>query len=140
MVLGAGEVSCEVGNTREGGDIKLGAYVCLEDEEGVLVYVPCLEEEVVIWMSRGLMRGSWEGGRFFFDATDPALAARVAWRTAWTMVLMSMLGIGARGEKGLHGVPRRWVPGQQRMSWRRQLVMSGTKISAESDCVSLAAT
>ena len=63
MVLGAGEVSCEVGNTREGGNLELGADACLEDGEGVSVYVPFLEEEVVLGMSRSLRKGSYEGGR-----------------------------------------------------------------------------
>ena len=63
MVFGAGEGSCEGSNASEGGALKPGADACLEDGEGVSVYVPFLEEEVVLGMSRSLRKGSYEGGR-----------------------------------------------------------------------------
>ena len=45
-----------------------------------------------------MARGGGEGGGF--AANDVALTTRVACRTDWTMVLMSTLVIGVRGEAG----------------------------------------
>ena len=43
-MLGAGDGSRDVGNTRKGGYRKTVPDACLEDGEGVEVFVPCLEE------------------------------------------------------------------------------------------------
>ena len=54
LVLGAREVSCEFGNSRKGGTLKPGSYICLEDGEGVEVSVTSIEEEFVRGMSHGM--------------------------------------------------------------------------------------
>ena len=58
LVIGDGEGSCEVSYALEGGYLKPGADMCLEDGEGVAVSVSCTEEEVVIGLHRGLRNGN----------------------------------------------------------------------------------